>query len=73
MTRRSLLFYTHALVGGGAERVIARLASGFAARGDRVTLAVDFEAQNPCPISRKKSCCACCRAATPKRRPASRD
>ncbi len=43
--RRELLFYTHALVGGGAERVWARLASGFAARGDRVTFAVDFEAK----------------------------
>ncbi len=43
--RRELLFYTHALVGGGAERVWARLASGFAARGDRVTFVVDFEAQ----------------------------
>ncbi|HMK90654.1 MAG TPA: glycosyltransferase [Methylocystis sp.] len=42
--RRVLLFYVHALSGGGAERVIARLASGFAARGDRVLLAVDHEA-----------------------------
>src|SRR5580692_8914673 len=41
---RALLFYTHALVGGGAERVWARLASGFAARGDKVTFVVDFEA-----------------------------
>ncbi len=41
---RKLLFYTHALVGGGAERVMARLASGFAARGDTVTFAVDFDA-----------------------------
>ena len=45
MKRRRLLFYTHALVGGGAERVFARLASGFAQRGDEVTFAVDFEAQ----------------------------
>lgn len=44
-TQRTLLFYVHALSGGGAERVMARLASGFAARGDRVLLAVDFEAQ----------------------------
>ncbi|QGM97312.1 glycosyltransferase [Methylocystis parvus] len=43
--RRKLVFYTHALAGGGAERVFARLASGFAARGDRVTFVVDFEAQ----------------------------
>lgn len=42
--RRKLLFYTHALAGGGAERVFARLASGFSARGDRVTFAVDFDA-----------------------------
>jgi len=41
---RALLFYVHALVGGGAERVWARLASGFAARGDKVTFVVDFEA-----------------------------
>jgi glycosyltransferase involved in cell wall biosynthesis len=45
MGPRKLLFYTHALVGGGAERVWARLASGFAARGDEVTFAVDFEAR----------------------------
>ena len=42
--RRKLLFYTHGLTSGGAERVVARLATGFAARGDRVILAVDFEA-----------------------------
>lgn len=52
-TRRALLFYTHALVGGGAERVWARLASGFAARGDRVTFAVDFEAQEALPLLTK--------------------
>lgn len=45
MAQRSLLFYTHALVGGGAERVWARLASGFAARGDKVTFVVDFHAE----------------------------
>jgi glycosyltransferase involved in cell wall biosynthesis len=45
MGQRRLLFYTHALVGGGAERVWARLASGFAARGDEVLFAVDFEAR----------------------------
>ena len=38
-----ILFYTHALTGGGAERVWALLASGFAARGHDVTFAVDFE------------------------------
>jgi glycosyltransferase involved in cell wall biosynthesis len=41
---RSLLFYVHGLVGGGAERVFARMASGFAARGDHVTFVVDFDA-----------------------------
>jgi glycosyltransferase involved in cell wall biosynthesis len=38
---RTLLFYTHALAGGGAERVWARLASGFHERGDRVLFVVD--------------------------------
>jgi glycosyltransferase involved in cell wall biosynthesis len=47
---RALLFYVHALVGGGAERVWARLASGFAARGDRVTFVVDFEASESLPF-----------------------
>ena len=45
MNQRRLLFYTHALVGGGAERVWARLAAGFAARGDEVDFVVDFEAR----------------------------
>ena len=45
MTSRRLLFYTHALVGGGAERVWARLAAGFARRGDEVDFVVDFEAK----------------------------
>lgn len=45
MKPRRLLFYTHALVGGGAERVWARLAAGFARRGDEVDFVVDFEAQ----------------------------
>jgi glycosyltransferase involved in cell wall biosynthesis len=44
MQTRSVLFYTYALAGGGAERVWALLSSGFAARGWDVTLAVDFEA-----------------------------
>jgi len=52
-TPRALLFYTHALVGGGAERVWARLASGFAARGDRVIFAVDFEANAALPLLTK--------------------
>lgn len=38
---RQLFFHVHALAGGGAERVFARLASGFAARGDRVALIVE--------------------------------
>lgn len=47
---RSLLFYAPALLDGGAERVWARLASGFAARGDAVTFAVDFEATQSAPF-----------------------
>lgn len=39
-----LLFYTHALVGGGAERVWALAAAGLHARGYEVSFAVDFEA-----------------------------
>jgi glycosyltransferase involved in cell wall biosynthesis len=50
MSRRRLLFYTHALAGGGAERVWAVLASGFARRGDDVVLAVDFEAPENRPF-----------------------
>ncbi len=42
--RRKILVYTHALTGGGAERVCAVLASGFAERGNEVILAVDFAA-----------------------------
>ena len=44
-SKRTLLFYVHSLAGGGAERVIARLASGFAARLDRVLLVVEREAE----------------------------
>lgn len=40
---RKVFFYTHALAGGGAERVWALLASGFAARGWDVTFVVDFD------------------------------
>jgi len=47
---RALLFYLHALAAGGAERVWARLASGFAARGDRVVFVVDFEAEETLPF-----------------------
>ena len=44
MSASTILFYTHALLGGGAERVWARLASGLAARGHAVDFVVDFEA-----------------------------
>lgn len=44
MTKRSYLFYMPALLGGGAERVFALLASQFAARGHHVIFAVDYEA-----------------------------
>ncbi|MGL5735650.1 MAG: glycosyltransferase [Beijerinckiaceae bacterium] len=40
---RKLVFYTHALTQGGAERVMAMLASGFAERGDHVALAIDYD------------------------------
>lgn len=43
MTNRRLLFYTHGLVGGGAERVWALVASGLHRRGWDVTFGVDFE------------------------------
>ena len=42
MMQRKLLFYTHGLTGGGAERVWALLASGFAACGHEVIFAVDY-------------------------------
>jgi glycosyltransferase involved in cell wall biosynthesis len=42
---RKILFYIYSLGGGGAERVIALLASGFARRGVEVILAVEVEAQ----------------------------
>lgn len=44
-TPRRILFYTHALVGGGAERVWALMASALKARGHDVHFAVDFVAQ----------------------------
>ena len=44
MKTRKILFYTHALSGGGAERVWTLLASGFARRGCEVIVAVDFDA-----------------------------
>ena len=42
--KRKILLYTHALTGGGAERVWALLASGLTARGHDVLLVVDFDA-----------------------------
>jgi glycosyltransferase involved in cell wall biosynthesis len=39
---RSILFYTYALAGGGAELVLVTLASGLARRGHQVTLATDY-------------------------------
>ncbi len=44
MTKRSFLFYTYALVDGGAERVWATLASEFAKRGHDVIFAIDYDA-----------------------------
>jgi glycosyltransferase involved in cell wall biosynthesis len=43
MTGRRLLFHIPAMVGGGAERVVAVLATSFADSGDQVTLAVETE------------------------------
>lgn len=43
MPGRTLLIYTHALSGGGAERVCAVLAREFSRRGWRVVLAVDAD------------------------------
>jgi glycosyltransferase involved in cell wall biosynthesis len=45
MSGRKLLFYTHALAGGGAERVMALLASGFAERGDDVLFVCDWRSE----------------------------
>jgi glycosyltransferase involved in cell wall biosynthesis len=42
--RRRIAVYVPALVGGGAERVAAVLASGLAVAGHETTLVVDFEA-----------------------------
>ena len=50
MKMRKILFYTHALSGGGAERVWALLASGFARRGCDVIFAVDFDAHQNLPF-----------------------
>ncbi len=45
---RTLLFYTHAFSGGGAEMVFARLAHAFARRGDRVLFVADHA--GPLPV-----------------------
>lgn len=45
MALPKLLFYTHGLVDGGAERVWACLASAFKERGHEVVFAVDFDAK----------------------------
>jgi glycosyltransferase involved in cell wall biosynthesis len=45
IVRRKYLFYTHALAGGGAERVMSLLASGFAERECDVIFACDHAAQ----------------------------
>ena len=44
---RTLLFYTHAFSGGGAEMVFARLARAFADGGDRVLVAADHRGPLP--------------------------
>ncbi|MBL8566728.1 MAG: glycosyltransferase [Hyphomicrobiaceae bacterium] len=46
MTRPKLLFYTHALLDGGAERLWACLATEFKARGYDVVFAQDFVADD---------------------------
>lgn len=51
---RKLIFYTHALAGGGAERVWALLASGFARRGHEVIMAVDYESTDNLAFIDKK-------------------
>ena len=44
MQKRKYLFYTYALVDGGAERVWATIASEFARRGHDVTFVIDYDA-----------------------------
>ncbi len=39
---RKIMFYTHTLAGGGAERVWAQIAQGFSRRGDEVIFVQDF-------------------------------
>lgn len=40
---RKIIFYTHSLAGGGAERVWAQLAKGFRQRGEEIIFVQDFE------------------------------
>lgn len=47
---KKILFYLYALGAGGAERVVAMLASGFAARGHNVALALQTEADENRPF-----------------------
>lgn len=47
---RTILFFLHSLGAGGAERVVALLASGLAERGWAVTLAVQVEAAENLPF-----------------------
>ena len=47
---KKILFYLYALGAGGAERVVAMLASGFAARGHDVALALQTEAAENKPF-----------------------
>ena len=44
--RKTILFYTHSLSGGGAERAWALLASGLVRRGHEVIFAVDYESEH---------------------------
>lgn len=46
MSKRKLLFYTHGLLDGGAERLWACLASAMQARGHDVTFVEDFAADD---------------------------
>ncbi len=52
--RRRILLYIYALTDGGAERVIATLASGLADRGHDVVLATDYPPQQASPAVSSK-------------------
>lgn len=49
-TAKKILFYVYALGSGGAERVVALLASGLSARGHAVTLVVQVDAPENMPF-----------------------